>query len=184
MNSVFLKKTQAHAAESDAGIEATMHIDPADHPIAGKEANFFFTFQDPAGSFEIRRCDCVITLLKDEQEIDRQPAKSTDTAFSSLGSQPLYTKTFDAAGNYELHFSGNPINGATFLPFELDYDVSVVESGMSGTEHHAMAPSQHIGHILIFGGGLVAAIILLVRNYYQNRKQKNGAAASTDNINK
>ena len=137
-----------------------MRIDPDGHPIVGKEANFYFTFQDPNGNFEIKRCDCVIILLKDEQEIDRQLPKFTDTAFSALGTQPLYSKVFDAAGDYELQFVGSPKDGAIFEPFELHYDVEVT--------------SQYIDHILIFGGVLVVAIILLARNLLQkNRKNIN-----------
>ena len=172
MSSVFLnavRRAQAHGAEADAKIEATMRIDPDGHPIVGKEANFYFTFQDPNGNFEIKRCDCVIILLKDEQEIDRQLPKFTDTAFSALGTQPLYSKVFDAAGDYELQFVGSPKDGAIFEPFELHYDVEVT--------------SQYIDHILIFGGVLVVAIILLARNYLQNRRQKKGATAPTENIN-
>jgi hypothetical protein len=167
-----MKHALAHEDESSGTISATMHIDPADHPIAGKEAHFYFTFNDTTGKFDLKHCNCSLTIYKGETQIDQQAANVPQGVLSSFGSQPLYTKIFAEAGDYELHFSGTPKDGADFEPFMLHYDVAVIPNGMSGAEHHAMAPSQHIGHIIIFGGGLVASIILLVRNYLQARKSR------------
>lgn len=167
-----MKQAHAHGTEVDAGIEATMHVDPADHPIVNKESQFFFIFTDPAGTFEISRCNCSVKLLKNEQVIDQQLVATDNTAFSSLGSKPLYSKTFTEPGNYELELSGSPKDGATFQPFTLHYDVSVSEGHLSGPAHHTTMAVEHIGHILIFGVGLVVAMGLFIHNYIQNRKQK------------
>jgi hypothetical protein len=170
MKTYFINSAQAHAKETADQIAATLHIDPADHPIVNKEANFYFTFSDPSNTFALKNCDCSITVLKDTREIDKQSVKSSDGVLSSFGSQPLYTKTFSEVGQYNLHFNAAPKNGAQFKPFQLNYDVEVVSNGMSGTDHHAMATNQHFGHIIIFGGGLLAAIVLFIRNYKQENK--------------
>lgn len=166
-----MKQVKAHSPGGDAGIEAIMHVEPSDRPGVNKESNFYFIFKDPAGIFEIERCDCSIKLLKNEQLIDQRPVVVADSAFSSLGSQPLYTRTFTDTGNYELELSGVPKNGATFQSFTLHYEVSVTDNPVSGAGHHTTMATEHIGHILIFGGGLVACLVILARNYYQNRKQ-------------
>lgn len=167
-----MKKALAHETHTDANVSAQMHIDPNDRPAVGQEAKFYFTFKDSSGQFQLQQCDCKITLLKDDVEIETQPVQISDSAFASLGSSPLYTKTFTEPGEYELELTGTPKNGAVFQPFELHYDVQTqpASSHHMGDKH--IFASEHIGHILIFGGGLVAAIILLVRNYLQNRKQK------------
>ena len=167
-----MKRALAHGTLTDEGISAVMHIDPNDRPLIGHEAKFYFTFQDPAGQFQLQQCDCTITVLKNDVEIDKQPVQLSDSAFASLGSTPLYTRTFTEEGTYELELTGTPKNGAVFQPFELHYDVQTQDAPQHQmADTHSFA-TEHIGHILIFGGGLVAAIILLVRNYLQNRKQK------------
>lgn len=163
-----MKRVFAHGELTDEGINAEMHIDPNDNPIVGEEARFYFTFIDPSGQFELKRCDCTVVLLKDETELDRQPVLFTESEFASLGSFPLYTKTFSESGTYELELIGSPKDGAVFQPFQLHYDVHT-QNDVSDSGYHALFEG-HLAHILIFGGGLVAAVILLVRNYYQNRK--------------
>lgn len=170
-----MKRASAHSAITDEGINATLHIDPNDHPVTGVEAKFYFTFQDPSGQFNLQQCDCKIVLLKDEQEIERQPVSVSDSTFALLGSTPLFTKTFSESGEYELLLSGAPKNGGVFQSFDLDFDFQIHQSHdsvMQTTDHHSFA-TEHIGHIVIFSVGLVAAIFLLVRNYYKNRKQNN-----------
>lgn len=166
-----MKQVYAHASEANAGIEATMHVEPADHPIVNKESQFFFVFKDPAGTFEISRCDCSIKLLKDDQVIDQESVFPENTSFISLGSKPLFSKVFTEPGNYELELLGSPKDGAIFQPFTLHYNVVVGENPVSGPGHHVSMATEHIGHILIFGVGFVAALGLLIHNYMQNRKQ-------------
>ncbi len=167
-----MKQALAHSTDGNEGITAQLHIDPVDNITAGQEAKFYFIFQDPNGTFEIGRCDCVIVLTKDEVEQDRQPIQLQNSAYASFGTYPLYIKTIPDPGMYELHLEGAPKDGATFPPFELNFDVHVAEAnGITDTHHHSFA-QDHFGHIVIFGGGFLAAIILLFQNYLKNRKQK------------
>lgn len=171
---MYMKIVQAHETESDAGISALLHIDPNDQPVVGKEAKLFFTFTDASGKFEIQRCDCVITLFQNDTQVDQRIVDVANTAFASVGSYPLYTRTFADAGVYKVELVGKPKDGATFGEFSLHYDVRVEEPGAMGTmeaDHHTMM-QQHLGHIIIFGVGLAAAIGLLIRNYYQTRTIK------------
>lgn len=165
-----MKTVFAHGTHTDEGISAEMHIDPNDLPAVGQEAKFFFTFIDASGQFQLQQCDCTITLTKDGNEIDSQPAQVADSSFAALGSFPLYTKTFTEPGTYNLEFNGTPKNGSVFQPFELQYDVYIQDDNQHhATDRHTFA-GEHLGHILIFGGGLIAAIVLLMRNYIQKRK--------------
>lgn len=167
-----MKKVFAHGNDLDQGITAILHIDPNDKPVIDSPAQFYFTFQDPSGFFEINRCDCTIKLLQNETELDRQPVAQPDSPFASLGSYPLYTRTFEESGTYELELAGTPKDGATFQPFTLHFDVKVEGRGSTVSGYHPMMANEHLGHILIFGGGLVAAIALLIHGYWKNRKSK------------
>lgn len=181
---LLMKQALAHEYETDHGIEATLHIDPADHPVVGKSAQFYFTFQDDKKTFDIHRCNCVITLFKDDHQIDQQSISLRDSVFSSLKSQSLYSKTFADPGTYVLELSGSPNNGATFPEFVLHYDVAVVDSGVTEEGHHHSLTSEHLGHIIIFGVGFLITIGMLVNNYYQSRWSQAKAITSQTNIDK
>ena len=169
---VGMKIVHAHEAESSNNISALLHIDPNDAPVIHKEAKFFFTFeQNDSGNFDITKCNCTITLLKGEEQLDMQPVLAVDdSSFTSVGSRPLYIRTFTDPGDYKIVLAGSPKDDASFESFTLDYKIQVFESGNAVSGVHSMA-HQHLGHIIIFGGGLIAALILLVRNYYQKRKE-------------
>jgi hypothetical protein len=167
-----MKTVFAHESESSEGISAIMHIDPNDQPVINSPAQFYFTFQDPAGSFEISHCDCTIILLKDGIELDRQPVAQPNSTFSSLSSYPLYTRTFDQSGNYELELIGSPKDNTAFHPFMLHFEVPVKDSGSTASGYHPMMANEHLGHILIFGGGFVIALAILLQGYWKNRKSK------------
>ncbi len=166
-----MKKAFAHEHEgADGGIQATLHIDPIDHPIAGQEARFFFTFTDPDGKFQISKCNCEITLEKNGQELETKTVIVPEGKLAALGSYPLYTKTFSEAGDYELHLHGGPQPGVVFDEFDLHFDVPVAEAASAILSHHiASAGGFHSLHFIIFGGGLIAAIILLIQGF---RKKK------------
>lgn len=169
MNTVF-----AHEHEGrDGSIQATMHIDPLDHPVVGQEARFFFSFTDSADKFKIDQCNCQVTLERGGVEIETKIVTAT--------TGPLYAKTFAQAGDYELHLHGGPKNGATFEAFDLHFNVPVAQA-QSHTATQGMAPDPysahpagplgaHWLHLVIFGGGFVAAIIFLIRGFYQKKKQ-------------
>ena len=178
----FMKQAQAHSEEENSGITAVMHIGPTDHLTLGNKNSFFFEFNNATQKFSIQQCDCAITVLKDGKEFDKQAVLETSNPLGSLDSEPLYEKTFSDAGNYKLQLSGSPKDGAMFEPFVLSYDLSTETGSHDSTiSHLSMSPSQHIGHILIFGGGFVAAVVLLIRNHFQNRKVKNEQVAQKDN---
>jgi hypothetical protein len=171
-----MNQALAHSSSGTEEFRAELHIDPADHPVVGQEAKFFFTFIDPEGKFEIEKCNCTFHLLKNEQEIESKPLFLSDSKFASFGTQPLYTKIFSEDGEYELLLEGEPKDGAVFKPFKLDFDIHVAQAnGWSElhTEHHTMA-SQHLGHIIIFGAGFIAALGLYIYNYFEKKKKLNG----------
>ncbi len=164
-----MKTALAHQNNVDAGISATLHIDPADQPLVGKEAKFYFVFQDESGTFDIRQCDCSITLSKDGKQVEEHNVQLEDPSFAALGDQPLLTKTFSDEGVYDVQLIGKPKDGAVFSTFTLNYHVQVGGNSFSLLQHHLV--TEHLGHIIIFGGGFIAAIALLVRNHLENRKK-------------
>lgn len=169
-----MKTVFAHEHEgAEGGIQATLHIDPVDHPVIGQEARFFFTFTDPDGKFEISRCDCQVTLEKGGTELETKQLEVADSKFAALGGSPLYAKTFSEAGDYELHIHGGPKNGASFNSFDLHFNVPVANAASTMHEAHHSSFVLHAGHFIIFGGGLVVSIILLIYGFWEKKnKQK------------
>lgn len=192
-----IKNASAHETESGGGtggISATMHIDPADHPVVGQEAKFFFSFSDPDKLFQLDHCNCTIFLFKDQDIIDKHEVVMPSGFAASLTTQPLFTKTFTEPGDYYIHFTGQPKKGFNFDVFALHFDVKVSEPGSpvpqaqaatqvhEHTEHVSASPWQHVlhyehlSHAIIFGGGLIASIILFIHGVKQNRSLKRKAA--------
>lgn len=175
LTEVLVHSAQAHETADDHDIVATMHIDPNDKVIAGKEVKFYFILDDPKGKFDINHCNCVITISKDGQQIDQQQAKVSTGFFASLTTQPLYTKTFQEEGNYELELSGAPKDGVNFEEFTEHYDFRVAAPGTYSAPDFSLLTHNHGGHIFIFGGGLLASIILFIFGVREKRKNKNQA---------
>lgn len=173
---MFIQTAYAHEAGEATGedhdLVATMHIDPNDQPVAGKEAKFYFTLDDPKGRFDINHCDCVITISKDGQQIDQQQISLPNGFASSLTTQPLYIQTFQTAGDYQLTLTGNPKDGVDFEEFAEHYDFKVAAPGSTTPVEHSVLTHGHNAHIIIFGGGLVACIILFIHGLLKNRKNK------------
>lgn len=170
-----MKTVFAHEHEgAEGGIQATLHINPIDHPVVGQEARFFFTFTDPDGKFEISRCDCQITLEKNGAELETKQIEAPEGKFAALGNYPLYTKTFSEAGDYELHMHGGPKNGATFDTFDLHFDVPVTATAEAheNTAMHHSTLTLHGAHFIIFGGGLIAAIVLFIYGIWEKKNNQ------------
>ncbi len=181
-----MKYASAHETANDtSGITATMHIDPADHPVVGQEARFFFSFSDPDKLFQLNHCNCTIFLFKGDELIDQHQIEAQSGFSTSLTTAPLYIKTFAEPGDYSIHFTGQPKKGYNFDVFALHFDVPVAKAGeviasqpSAHTEHVTQNSWQHLlnynhyGHTIIFGGGLIASIILFISGLLKKRKNR------------
>jgi hypothetical protein len=163
-----MKTALAHEESTNAEISASLHIDPADQPLVGKEAKFYFHFEKENGSFDVQQCNCLISIFKDGTLVEEHKVKDVESV-----DQPLLRKTFSESGDYDLSLSGTPNGGAEFEPFDLKYQFHVGTTPSTGLGHYLQHHfvNEHFGHLLIFGGGFIAAIVLLVRNHIENRKK-------------
>lgn len=139
----------AHILKTDNNIGAVLHIDPADEPIAGLPATFFFEFKDKQSKFQPAACNCQFSISENGQSIYSQPlfqSSSTPTLTNAL-----VTYTFPKADSYKITVVGQPTQPAAFQSFSLVYDVRV----SSDTHQH----TSHTIHYVF--GGLAAAFVVL-----------------------
>lgn len=158
----------AHEEEEAGGVSAVLHIDPNDNPVAGIPLKFFLEFKDIHSEFNVHDCDCQAVIKKDGETV-AQNALSEPTSIFNFSTKPIIEATLPE-GKYDLIFMAHPKTDAKFEPFELDYDFAVSATGKPGSDHHFFH-SEHIGHILIFGGGFVVIIGWLIRDKIREIKK-------------
>lgn len=113
----------AHVLEKDGTIGAVVHITPDDDPIVGEQSSFFFEFKDTTDKFKPQDCDCVVTILKNGQEIYRQ-SLFQDNSNPTL-SNASFTYIFSEKNIYTVLIQGKPNTQNAFQPFTLSYDLRI-----------------------------------------------------------
>lgn len=140
----------AHTLKSDGTIGAVIHIDPEDDPIIGEPASFFFEFKDTAGKFKPSECICLVTILKDDQELFSEQLESSSQEPSLTSASFSYT--FPEKGVYQIKVIGNSVNAGSFDPFKLTYDLRVDRVSGAATEQSFVEKNIHF---FLLGGILV-----------------------------
>jgi hypothetical protein len=124
--------TFAHEIKtSHDDVAATFHIEPNHQPRAGKPAKAWFALTRRGGALlPLTQCDCQLAVyqLPRAKGIGTPLMKPT---LSSLNVEqykgvPQAVMTFPKTGLYELELKGMPKAGATFKPFTLNYQVTVL----------------------------------------------------------
>lgn len=159
--SIFLvKPVSAHVLQSNGSVGAVLHIDPADDPIVGEQAAFFFEFKDKKNTFNPANCVCTFSILENGKEIFSQPLFQDNADPSVTNASVFYT--FAARDVYQVKVSGKPLmEKKAFEPFTLTYDIRVSResSGSAPTSSSQNATKEYVPYIaLLIGGALVAAI--------------------------
>lgn len=164
----------AHVAQRDGEITGTLHIDPADDPIAGEESSLIFLFDDETNRFRTTMCDCVVTIVN----ANEKNIKLVSASLPRIGTLPF---TFPGKAVYIVSVSGAPKQGATFQPFTLSYDVRVERNTDNNSDQSILSLLQdviknffgedtshfvmhHLFHIILFGGAIIVAAIVVIRD--------------------
>lgn len=152
---------QAHVLLTDGSIGAVLHIDPADDPIAGQPATFFYDFKDKEEKFDISRCECQVSITKDKVNLITDFLIPTQTGGS-------FNYTFPEKGVYTVILTGKPLDGRAFQSFALADTIRIERvSKQSNTVWQTI-----VGHFLHVGLIVIGFITFLVLDTRERLKTK------------
>ena len=114
-----------HKVEIEEDVGATLHIEPADTPVAGEEVLAWFALTQRGGkTIPLSDCDCKLTVVSPQTEAIAPALDPVDA--EGYEDIPGARFTFPEVGNYQLILSGRPADGVeTFSPFELTFETTV-----------------------------------------------------------
>lgn len=119
----------AHKVEISGDVGATLHIEPNDNPQAGKAALTWFALTRKGGEvIPLEQCDCELAVYAEPRNQSTQPLLQPPLkAVSSEGYKniPGAEIVFPKPGAYQVELKGTPKAGASFKPFELNFNVTV-----------------------------------------------------------
>lgn len=144
-NVTLLLPVSAHKAEIAEDVGGTLHIEPNDNPQAGKAALTRIALTRKGGQvLPLEQCNCQLAVYPEPHSEGSPPLlKPLLKAVSAEGYEgiPGAEIVFPRAGIYELELSGTPKAGASFKPFQLNYEVTVA-GGSAVPPPAAQLPSQ------------------------------------------
>lgn len=151
-NTTFILPVTAHKVEIVEDVGGTLHIEPNDNPQAGKAALTRITLTRKGGQvLPLEQCNCQLAVYPEPHPEDSPPLlKPPLKAVSAEGYEgiPGAEIVFPKAGTYELELSGTPKAGASFKPFQLNYEVTVAGGSAEpapDAKPDAQLPSQPRG---------------------------------------
>ncbi|MFZ2522628.1 MAG: hypothetical protein WAX44_03915 [Minisyncoccia bacterium] len=97
-----------------------MHIDPNDEAIAKTQNNLFFLFTDKSKRFSLEQCECIATTFESGHKISESKISSSYV--------PII---FPKKAVYIIEVAGKPIEGKSFEPFKITYDIRVEKEAES-----------------------------------------------------
>src|SRR5258708_4729715 len=86
----------AHILKTDSTIGAVVHIDPDDDPIISEPAYFYFEFKDTQNKFDLKNCNCKVSIKENEKVIYNTKLESS--AGSSTGTSATFNYIFPEKG--------------------------------------------------------------------------------------
>jgi hypothetical protein len=119
----------AHKVQIAADVGATLHIEPNDTPRAGETAQAWFALTRKGGkAIPLAQCNCQLAVYA-------EPHPPGEPALLEPSLEPVNAErfqgipgadiTFPKPGIYLLQLTGKPKSGATFQPFEFNFNVTV-----------------------------------------------------------
>ena len=142
----------AHDVETSQDVGATFHIEPNDAPRANKPQLAWFALTQKGGKvIPLKQCNCKLAVYAEPHQEGSPPLLEPplkEISIKRYQGIPGAEIVFPKAGAYELELSGTPIAGATFKPFDLSYEVTVLPGAaaqMSQNNSQAVSPNQKKG---------------------------------------
>lgn len=113
------QKTYAHFPQTDGDIQVTLHIEPDDNPIPGDPATLYFIFEDAVKKFQLKNCDCRISLIEQNKTLLSQKLSSQKLPHSVYTSGASFI--FPVYDVYKITLTGRPTFKNAFQPFTLSW---------------------------------------------------------------
>jgi hypothetical protein len=161
----------AHITVSDGDVDVFVHIDPDDQPIPGEPATFFISIDDQKHTFDIKKCDCALTITQNEKKIFHQALTPTGNTYSNGVEGVVFS--FPKEGIYQIAIGGVPTEKNLFQPFTINYNLRI-ENGQTTAEETSMhmhtSMGLHILHYALFGIAFIWAIIYGIRQEIRLRR--------------
>ena len=159
----------AHETESDSGIGAILHVDPNDSPVEGQESTLFFEFTDMEEKLNLVDCECVIVIMRGDQEVLRE-------SFSAEGNSStsgVVDFIFPESDIYKAIVTGKPKLEGQFQAFNLTFPVRVEQSGPKTiTEAHNLPHNTLQDHVLHYlPTGLIILALVLILGFVKGKRK-------------
>jgi hypothetical protein len=113
---------QAHFLATNNDIGGIIHIDPDDNPIVGKKSNIFIDLKDQKNRLKAGGCDCVLKVLKNDQEISSSSVSMIKGKDESLFVSSSFV--FPEKAIYTIRLEGKSKTNS-FENFTLNFDFFV-----------------------------------------------------------
>lgn len=148
---------EAHILKTNGSIGAVLHISPEDDPVAGGVSYLFFEFKDKIGKFNLKACDCTLSVYANNKLIHSEslPQKNSDSSATSA----TVAYTFPEKNVYIIEVSGKPQEPNAFQSFTLSYDIRVETSVAPATRAAQDTNNDHVIHSVIFFAAFAIFII-------------------------
>jgi hypothetical protein len=135
---VFLFSTTiayAHFPATDGNMTVTLHVDPNDDPIPGKQAHLYFLFDDATNRFKLANCTCTVSITElGKQTYIQQLSVLKSSKPSIWGASLPYI--FPERNVYHIVLTGNPKKANEFQSFTLSwyFRVDTINPGLVQTQ--------------------------------------------------
>ncbi len=157
----------AHVLKVDGSIGSTLHVDPADNPVVGSPATFYFEIKDKQNKFTSEGCSCSVTISTSQGEVLHTEQLFTQSSAAGF-SNPLLQYVFEKGGVYTVTLTGMPKAPGAFQDFQLKYDVRVENAGVAG---HADTAKGNSSDVWLYGGlGLLVLIVFALLVLQRKKK--------------
>lgn len=158
----------AHVLKVDGSIGSTLHVDPADNPVVGSPATFYFEIKDKQNKFTPEGCTCNVVISTSQGEVLYTEQLFTQSTSAGL-STPLLRYVFEKGGVYKVTLTGTPKTAGSFQNFQLGYDVRVENSEVA-THTDGAGTSSDVW--LYTGLGVLVLVVLVLMALQRKKKNK------------
>lgn len=118
------ESVHAHTAEGVGSIKVLMHAEPDDRPLINQETVLHFQIDDSSKEFNVKDCDCTITIYRDRKKLLTKPVTEVKKANSLYNATA--TVTFDKEGTYYIIFDSK--SPGFFTELELEVGKSMMDT--------------------------------------------------------
>lgn len=149
---VITPRVSAHFLNTVGDIGITLHVDPDDDPIPGKQAYLYFLFNN---NFNLGACNCTITIKEQGKQIFQQQLVKEKVSKSSIwGTSIPYV--FPQNDVYQIILSGQPKIKNIFQPFTTSWYFRV------DSENPGLVKAPHSDIYTLLAVGIGGAIALFL----------------------